>query len=166
MNRRLLALVLAGGNLGVSAAMFILVAFIPFAYEGVDPGIVGPDGQPVIISLSAIDVNGIQIVPLLFAHSAAAAYFFYLVARDPSKIKMPRLTVYLFVAGFVAYAAITFGSVGLFYVPSAVLSLLAAAVFSSHALPDTGPLRRRAAKSISPAQRRRQNKKNRRGRKR
>ncbi len=163
MNRRLLALVLAGGNLGVSAAMSILVAFIPFAYEGVDPGVLGPDGQPVIISLSAIDVNGLQVVPLLFAHSAAALYFFYLVARDPSNVKMSRATLYLFVAGFVAYAAITFNSFGLFYVPSAGLSLLAAVAFSSLAMPNAGPLRPpRPAKSNFPAQRRRQNKKNRR----
>ncbi len=79
----------AGANLGVSVAMTILVAFIPFAYEGVDPGVLGPNGEQVIISLSAIDVNGYQVVPLLSAHSAAAAYFFYLIFRDPSKMKMP-----------------------------------------------------------------------------
>ncbi len=156
MNRRLLALVFAGGNLGVSAAMSILVAFIPFAYEGVDPGVLGPDGQPVIISLSAIHVNGLRVVPLLFAHTAAALYFFYLVARDLSNVKMPRATLYLFVAGFVAYAAITFNSFGLFYVPSAGLSLLAAVVFSSLAFPDPrAPPPTSIAKSNSPAQRRR-----------
>ncbi|MCH7738597.1 MAG: hypothetical protein IIC93_00445 [Chloroflexi bacterium] len=156
MNRKLLTQMFAGGNLGVSVAMSILVAFIPFAYEGIDPSILGPDGRPVIISLSAIDVNGLQIVPLLFAHSAAAAYFFYLVARDPSKMKMPRTTVYLFVAAFVAYAAISFDSFGLFFIPSAGLSLLAAVVFSTLDFPDPEPLPPPPiAKTNSPGQRRR-----------
>ncbi len=156
MNRKLLTLMFAGGNLGVSVAMSILVAFVPFAYEGVDPGILGPDGQPVIISLSAIDVNGLQIVPLLFAHSAATAYFFYLVARDLSKVKMPRTTVYLFVAGFVAYAAISFDSFGLFFIPSAGLSLLAAIVFSTLDFPDPEPLPPPPiARTNPPGQRRR-----------
>ncbi len=116
----------AGGSAGVSAAMSVLIAFVPFAYEGADPGVVGRDGQPVIISLSAIDVNGPQVVLLLFAHTAAAFYFFYLINRDQSKSMAPRLTFIAFAVGFIAYASITFNSFGLFYLPSAVLSTLAA----------------------------------------
>ena len=126
MNRKLLGLMFAGGNAGVSAAMSILIAFVPFAYEGVDPGVVGRDGQPVIISLSAIDVNGPQIVLLLFAHTLAAFYFFYLIGRDQSKLMAPRLIFIAFAVGFIAYASITFNSFGPFYIPSAVLSILAA----------------------------------------
>lgn len=155
MSRNILALIFAGGNFGVSTAMALAVAFIPFAYEGIDPGVLDINGQPVIISLSAIDVNGIQVVPVLLAHSVAAAYFFLLVARDPSKVKMPRTTVNLFVLGFVAYSAITFNTFGLFFVPSAGLSILAAIAYSRLDFPEPEPTPPAPIARIGPAAKRR-----------
>lgn len=118
---------------GLAWVAFVWLAFWPYSYYGTETTPVGPDGsggEVVSYSASIIDVNGLGIViPLLVPVALTAAGFLIVLLVRGRPVKFMVL-LWLMAVLMLAFCLLALLSIGVFYVPGALVLLVAALLFS------------------------------------
>lgn len=118
--------------LGLAVAAGAYLAFGP-AYQGVEVEAVAPGESSVEVgrfTATFIEVNGLRAVPLLLVPVVLSGLAVWAVhARDAGRIQL-RASLWMFAVALLGLCAVTFLSIGLLYLPTAI-ALLAAAITGS-----------------------------------
>ena len=129
MKRANATVILAGLAHGLAWAAFLWLVLWPYSYRGevavaVAPG--EPRGEVTRVHASFIEVNGLQVLPVLLAPVGLSAVGLLAIIRWGAR-RGGRALVWLSAALMLAFCALGVFSIGLLYAPGA-LGLLAAAV--------------------------------------
>ena len=118
---------------GLAWAAFLWLLFWPHFYEGVSETAVAPGAnarEPARFTASLLEVNGLRVLPILLVPVALTGLSLAVsVSSFRSTRRRPeRLVLWSSALLLVLFCALGAFSIGLFYLPAALLSVTAAAV--------------------------------------
>jgi len=125
---------LSGASTLCAFVAFVLIGFMPYAYHTVDVTAADSSGQNTQAvpgsahSQSAFQVNGWKVIPVLAAPAVGTGYLLFAASRRRYGEASERTTLWLLILALFAFCVITLASIGIAFVPAAVLAAAAGLV--------------------------------------
>ena len=123
-SRPRISMIAAGIAVALTALATLWLLLWPYSYSGISVSSNG--GEPVRTSASLIAVNGYRVVLVLLAPCALTLFGFLAIRNSGAHRLVGKIAIWLPAVALFLFCVVGAFSVGLFYFPGAVASLVAA----------------------------------------